>query len=591
MTGTVAEGQGQRWELMKVALGEAEADLAIVNGSIVNVYTGEVLEGDAVLIKGDKIAYVGRDIGKAIGSSTRVIDAAGKTLIPGLIDGHTHIDYVFSISEVLRYAIQGGTTTIITETVGLASALGYEGVIQFLRSARNQPVKIFITAPPMVTLSPVTEEHALSVKQLRNLLRRREVIGLGEPYWGEVVNGNRRVLDLITETIKWGKKVDGHSSGARGNKLQAYISSGVSSCHEPISTEEVIERLRLGLFVLIREGEIRRELEAISQIKDENIALTRLALSTDGVGPWQLVSGGYMEFVVQKAINLGFSPIQAIQMATINPAQHFALDDIIGGIAPGKYADIVVIPDLGTIQAEYVISNGQVVAQNGQPVVLPRKHRYPQSIQNSIHLAKNFAAGDFAIPVEGSRSRVKVRLIDQVTNLVTREEFVDMPVSDGQLKSDTSKGILKVAAIERSYGTGKSFVGLIEGIGLNRGAIATSAAWDCGDIIVVGASETDMAQAVKRVKQLSGGMVVCAGNRILAEVALPVGGGISTQPMETIASELYHIQKAAADLGCNFPDIRITLAVLSTPAIPFLRICESGLFDLRQNSFVDLIVG
>ena len=579
----------QRYELIKVALGEAEADLAIVNGDVVNVYTGEIMKRASVLIKGEKIASVGNDVGKAIGSSTRVIDATGKTLIPGLIDGHTHIDMIYSTSELLRYAIKGGTTTIITETADIAPTLGYEGIIQFLRSIKDQPVKVFITAPPMVTLSPVTEEHALGVRELRKLLRRKEVIGLGEPYWGGVVNGNQRVLDLITETINWGKKVDGHSAGARGSKLQAYVSSGVSSCHEPISTEEVRERLRLGLFVLIREGEIRRELEAISQIKDENIALRRLAISTDGLGPWQLVSDGYMEFVVQKAINLGFSPIQAIQMATINVAQRFAIDDVIGGIAPGRYADIVIIPDLGTIQAEYVISNGQVVAQNGEPVILPRKYRYPQSIQNSIHLARNFATGDFALPVEGSR--VKVRLIDQVTNLVTREEFIDMPVSDGELKPDTDKDILKVAAIERSYGTGKSFVGLIRGIGLKRGAIASSATWDCGDIIVVGADETDMAQAVNRLKELSGGIVVCAGNRILAEIALPVAGGVSTQPMETLASKLDDIQQVATELGSNLPDIRITLAVLPTPAIPFLRICESGLFDLKQNLFVDLIVG
>ena len=590
MTGSVARGQGQRWELMKVALGEAEADLAIVNGSIVNVYTGEVLEG-AVLIKGDKIAYVGKEAGKSIGSSTRVIDAAGKTLIPGLIDGHTHIDGAYSISEILRFAIKGGTTTIITETSNIASVLGYGGVIQFLRSTKNQPVKIFIAAPPLVTLSPVTEEHAITVNELRQLLRRKEVISLGEPYWSGVVNGERRILDLITETIRLGKKVDGHSSGARGSKLQAYISSGVSSCHEPVTAEEVVERLRLGLFVLIREGEIRRELEAISQIREENIDFTRLALSTDGIGPGLLVNEGYMEFVVQKAIDLGFSPILAIQMATINTAQHFAVDDLIGGIAPGKYADIVIIPELRTIQAEYVISNGQVVAQNGRLVVLPRKHNYPKSIQNSIHLARNFEAGDFAIPVESSRRQVKVRLIDQVTNLITREEVVDMPVSDGQLKPDTGKDILKVAAIERAYDTGKTFVGLIRGIGLKHGAIATSSVWDCGDIIVVGAGETDMAQAVNKVKELDGGIVVCAGNRILAEISLPIAGTISTQPMETIAGEFHHIQQAATDLGCNLPDIRITLAVLTTLAIPFLRICEHGLVDVRQNRFIDLIVG
>jgi len=578
-------------ELIKVALGEAEADLAIVNGDIVNVYTGEVVKRASVLIKGERIAYVGNDTGKSIGSSTKVIDAAGKTLIPGLIDGHTHIDGPYSISEVLRYVIKGGTTTIITEASDIASSLGYEGVIQFLASIKNQPIKVFVTAPPLGTISPVTEEHAITVGELRQLLRHKEIIGLGETYWGKVVNGNRRILDLIAETIKMGKKVEGHSAGATGNKLQAYIASGVSSCHEPISAEEIRERLRLGLFVLIREGEIRRELETISRIREENINFSRLALSTDGLGPWQLISDGYMEFVVQKAINLGFSPILAIQMATINPAQHFAIDDVIGGIAPGKYADIVIIPGLRTIRAEYVISNGRVVARNGELLVPPRKHRYPGAKQNSINLARDFNAGDFAIPVEGSSRQVKVRLIDQVTNLVSREEFIDMPVSDAQLKPDTSKDILKVAAIERAYGTGKTFVGLIRGMGFKRGAIATSAAWDCGDIIAVGADETDMAQAVNRIKQLGGGLVVCAGNRILAEIALPVLGIISTEPMEAIASGLYDIQRAVTDLGCRLPDIRTTLTTLTSPAIPFLRICESGLFNLRQDSFVDLIVG
>lgn len=573
---------------MKVALGEAEADLAITGGSIVNVYTGEVLRGD-VLIKGERIASVGKDLAKAIGSKTKVIDAAGKVLIPGLIDGHTHIDTIYSTSQLLRYAIKGGTTTIITETANIGCALGYEGVIQFLLSIQDQPIKILATAPPMVTISPVTEEHALELAQLRQLFKRQEVIGLGEPYWGEVVSGNPRVLGLIAETIKQGKKVDGHSAGASGKKLQAYVASGVSSCHEPITAEEVMERLRLGLFVLIREGEIRRELEAVSRLKDEKFDLSRLAVATDGAGPWQLASDGYMEFVVQKAIDLGFSPVQAIQMATINVARRFAIDDTIGGIAPGKYADIVVIPNLKTIRAEYVVSNGRLVAQDGEPLVAPREHHYGQSILKSINLKKDFRAEDFAIPA--ASRQVKVRLIDQVTNLVTREDFVSMPAPEGQLEPDISKGIIKVAAIERTFGTGQSFVGFIKGMGFRRGAIATSAVWDCGDIIVVGANENDMAQAVNRIKELDGGIVVCAGGRILAELALPVAGGISTEPMETLDAKLGRIQQAATDLGCHLPDIRITLAVLTTAAVPFLRICEQGLVDLRQNQFVDLTVG
>lgn len=585
-----AGNQEQRYQLMKVALGEAEADLAIVNGSVVNVYTGEVLEGASVLIKGDKIAYVGKNGGKSIGPLTRVVDAGGKILIPGLIDGHTHLDSMFSISELSRYAVAGGTTTIITETSNVAGVLAYEGTTAILRSGKNQPIKVLVTVPPMVTLSPVTEEHATTVKELRRLLRRKGIIGLGEPYWGEVVGGNRRVLELIAETIRMGRKVEGHSAGASSNKLQAYISSGVSSCHEPITAEEVMERLRLGLFIFIREGEIRRDLEAIAKIRDENIGLTRLALSTDGIAPWQLINDGYMDFVVQKAINLGFNPILAVQMASIHPARHFGLDHLIGGIAPGKYADIVIVPDLRTIRVECVISNGQVAFQNGRPIVPPKRYKYPSSVRNSIRLAQNFTADDFAIPMGSNRSQVKARLIDQVTNLVTRESFADMPVSDGQLKPDASRDIIKVAAIERSYRTGKSFVGLIRGIGLKHGAIGSSYVWDCGDIIVVGADETDMAQVINRIKQLNGGIVVCAGNKILAEIALPVAGVISTEHMETIATRLHEIQRAATDLGCDSPDIRTTLAVLTTPAIPFLRICEHGLFNLRQNQFVDLIV-
>ena len=578
------------YELMKVALGEAEADLAIVGGDIVNVYTGEVIKGDTVLIKGDKIAYVGKNASKSIGSSTQVIDAAGKTLIPGIIDGHTHIDFLFSVSEFLRYAIKGGVTTVITESNGIAFPLGYQGIVQFLRALKNQPIKIFATVPPMVTTSPVAKENAITAEELRRLLRRKDVIGLGESYWNWIIGGDQRVLDLMMETKRSDKKIEGHSAGARDNKLQAYISSGVSSCHEPVTFEEVIERLRLGVFVLVREGEVRRELEAISKIKDENIDFRKLAVATDGIGPRQLMTDGFTEFIVQKAIDLGFDPVTAIQMVTINVAQHFGIDDSIGGIAPGKYADVVIIPDPRTIRAEYVISNGRVVAENGQLVVQPRKHVYPKSMRNSIHLPRNFSADNFAIPVKSRRNQVKVRVIDQVTDLLTREALIDMPVSDGLLKSDTGKGIIKVAAIERTYSTGKTFVGFIRGIGLKSGAIATSTAWDSPVIIVIGVSEADMAQAVNRLKVLEGGVVACAGGKILAEISLPFAGIFCTEPMGTLAHKLDQIQQAAVNLGCTSPDIRVTISVLSTAAIPYLRICEQGLVDFRQNGLVDLII-
>ena len=579
-------------QLMKVALGEAEADLAIVNGSIVNVYTAEVLTGDTVLIKGDKIAYVGKSVQQSIGPATQVIDATGKTLIPGLIDGHTHLlNGLYSISEVLRYAMTGGTTTIITETMEFGFCLGYQGVVEFVRSVRNQPIKCFATVPPLVSTSPVAQEHTLSTDELRRLLKVKGVIGLGESFWGPVVEGEPGTLRLIAETVRLGKIVDGHSAGARDNRLQAYTSLGVSSCHEPTTAEEILERLRLGMFVLVREGETRREMEAIAKIKDENIDFRRLILASDGLGPWQLVADGYMDFIVQKAIDLGFDPVLAIRMATINVAQRFGLEDFIGGIAPGKYADIVIIPDLNTIQPECVISNGQVVARNGELLVQPRRHTYSKSTQNTIRLTRDFEAGDFAVRINGNRRKARVRVIDQVTYLVTREAILELPVSDGLVLSDTSQDVIKVAAIERAHHTDKTFVGFVRGMGFKRGAIATTTAWDTCDMVVVGVSEADMAQAVNRVRELNGGIIVCADGKILAEIALPIGGLITMLPMETISETLHHIQQTATGLGCTQQDIRQTLSVLTTGGIPFLRICEAGLVDIRQNKFVDLLVG
>jgi len=577
-------------QLMKVALGEAEADLAIVNGSVVNVYSGEVLAGDTVLIKGDKVAYVGSNDRQSIGSNTQIIDAAGKTIIPGLIDGHTHIlNGLYSISEVLKYALRGGTTAIISESMEFGFCLGYRGIVEFLRSARNQPVKIYATLPPLVSISPLAQAHILTTGELRRLLKRKEVVGLGESFWGSVLDGDG-TLSLIEETVRSGKIVDGHSAGARDNKLQAYASLGVTSCHEPTTAEEVRERLRLGMFVMVREGETRRETEAIVSLKDEGIDLRRLILCSDGLGPWQLTTDGYMDFIVQKAIDLGFNPVEAIQMATLNVARRFGLDDFIGGIAPGKYADMVIIPDLKTIKPEYVISNGQVVATGGELLVQPRKHAYSRLTRSTICLTRDYEADDFAVRTNSRQGGVKVRVIDQVTYLVTREAVLELPVSAGQVLADTSRDVIKVAAIDRIHRTGRAFVGFVRGFGFKRGAIATSTAWDTCDIVVAGVNEADMALAVNRVKELNGGIVVCADGKILAEIALPVGGLITTLPMATISDTLHHIQRTAGSLGCTQGDIRQTLSVLTTGGIPFLRICEAGLVDIRQNKFVDLLV-
>lgn len=582
--------QQQIHDLTKVALGEATADLAIVNGDVVNVYTGEVLSGNTILIKGERIAFVGKNGEKSIGSATEVIDATGKMLIPGLIDGHGHVDYPYSVSELAKYAAKGATTTIISEVDMVVFPLGYQGLIQFLESAKQQPIKIFVTVAPMLSMSTAAKNNAITLSQLRRLFRRKDVIRLGETYWSLVLTGDRQALDCMVEAMNNGMKVDGHGSAAKGNKLQAYVASGVSSDHEATTADEVRERLRLGLFVVIREGEIRRELDEISKIKNENIDLTRVGFGTDSLGPRQLVNDGYMDCIVQRAIDLGFDPITAIKMGTINTAQHFGIDNLVGGIAPGKYADIVIIPNLRKIQAEYVISNGQVVVRNRQLQVEPKKYAYPKSTLRSIRLTRDFTAEDFTISVATPKPQVKVRVIDQVTDLVTREAILDVPVIDGRLHINVDADLLKVAAIERTHVPGKTGVGLVRGWKIKRGAMAGSISWDCSVILVVGASEADMAYAVNRIRQIKGGIVVCANGKVIAEIPLPVGGVISLEPMETIVRQLNDFQQAANNLGFPFPDARMTIAVLSTCAIPFLRICEDGLFNVAQNKFLDLIV-
>jgi adenine deaminase len=579
-----------RYELARVALGQAEADLAVINGNIVNVYTAELLEGDTVLIKGDKIAYVGPNAKGSIGPQTRIIDAAGKTLIPGLIDGHTHTDYIYSSHELVRFAMKTGTTTIITDVVELTFALGYSGFKEFLRSVRNQPVKFRLSIPPLVTISPVMREHLFTRAQLDRLLREKDVMGLGEMYWGPVIAGDRHQLEIIDQTLEAGKKLEGHGAGATGNKLQAYVALGITSDHEPITAAEALERLRLGLSVMIREGEIRKDLAAVSQIKDQKLDFRRLAVSTDGIGPKALITRGFMDHLLQETIDLGFPPIQAVQMATLNVAEHFNLQDFIGGIAPGRFADLVIVPDLTTVRPELVISNGRVVAENGELKVQPRRHVYSKTTHNSIHLDRHFEAEDFRVTTDTQNPTIKVRVIDQITNLLTKEAILDLPVSGGQIKLDLPNNVIKVAAVERHYAPGKTFTGFIRGFGLKAGAVATSTSWDSSDLVVVGADEADMALAVNRLHQLNGGMVVCRDGKIMAEIAFPVGGMISIESMEIIAEKLDLIQEAGAKLGCSSPEIRTTLSVLTTGAIPYLRICESGLFNLRLNRMVDLVV-
>ncbi|MFH0844769.1 MAG: adenine deaminase C-terminal domain-containing protein [Pseudomonadota bacterium] len=573
-------------KLMKVAMGESAADLAVVNAKVLNVYTGEILDGYSVCVWDRWIAYVGKSPGDAIGPHTRVIDANGKILIPGFIDGHGHIAWTSTAENFLEYAISGGTTTIVTETLEPYPVGGLEGLLDFLESLKDQPIKNFATAPGMVSTSRTS--IGISMEDLKELLQREDIIGLGETYWQGVVQDPEVYLPPLMETLRIRKTLEGHTAGANEKKLMAYLAAGITSCHEPIKADEVLDRLRLGLHVMVREGSVRRDLETISKIKDAGIDLRRLILASDGVQPAELLERGYMEYIVQKAIDCGFDPVEAIRMATLNVAEHFRLDDLIGGIAPGRYADMVLIPDMGTIRAEYVVSNGKVIAQDGKLLVPPRRHTFAPRSLNSIKLKKRLKSEDFAIRAPGHGATARVRVIAMVTDLVTRELIQEVPVTDGEIFADPGCDILKIAAVERTRQPGKIFVGLIQGFGLKSGAMASSGAWDTRDIIVVGARESDMALAVNRVCELQGGTVVSNEGKILEEIPMPVFGIMSQLPIRELNQKIKALWNAVSRLGVPFPNPTLSLVTLTTAAIPFLRICEEGLVNIKDGKTLGL---
>ena len=574
--------------LMEVAQGKSGADLALVNARVLNVYTGELLDNYAVCISGKWIAYVGKNPDGAIQENTQVIDIKGKTLIPGLIDGHTHLAWLSTPEAFLKHAIAGGTTTIITETLEAYPVAGLDGVLDLLESFQEQPIKIFSTAPPMVSTSSAVK--GVAIEDLNKLIEREDIVGLGETYWQAVLQEPELFLPRLAAAQQSGKTLEGHSAGASEKKLMSYLATGISSCHEPITSEEVLGRLRLGMHVMVREGSIRRDLEAISKINTNGIDLRRLVLVSDSIEPGELLEMGYMEFILQKAIDCGFDPVTAIQMTTINAAEHFKLDHILGGIAPGRFADILVVPDKKTIDAEVVISNGKIVAENGKLTAPVKPHAFSIKSRNSIHLSKNIEPDNFDIPAPAGSSQVKTRIIHMVTDLVTQEHMETLPCENNKVLSDTGKDILKIAAVDRTISPGKTFTGFLHGFGLKAGALACSAAWDTSNIIVTGTDNADMAAAVNRIQELQGGAVLCLNGKILAELPMPIFGIMSDLSLEEIDRKLKAVKREANRLGVPFPDPVLSLITLTGAAIPFLRICEEGLVNLKNGKNVDLFV-
>lgn len=546
------------------ALGESPPDL-VLKGQVLDVYTGEVLPEQVIGIKGRWIAFVGP---QGEFPAEGAIDLGGLLLIPGLIDAHAHLGTYGRPDLMLEAAIPTGTTTVVTEAIDLVFKVGYEGLLLFMEALGDQPVKVLFTLPSLVTLSPAAAERAPGTEELLDLLQREDVLGLGEAYWQEALRTTGTYAFLSSRALLAHKRVEGHTAGARGRKLQAYLALGPSSCHEPIRAEEALERLRLGLHVMVREGSVRRDLEEVIKVKDLGVDLRRVVLVSDGLDPDELLDLGWMDYICQKAIDLGLDPVKAIQMATLNPAEHFGVDQFLGGIAPLKHADIVAVEGLRSIRPRWVVSGGKVVLEEGEVRAKGRGFPFPRHRFSIPPLSPS----DLTPPV---RPPAKARAIQLVTDLVTREATLEL----GDLSAKAEEDLAKLVFVTE----GGMEVAFLKGTGLRRGALATSSVWEAYGVLGVGIRDEDLCLAVNRALELGGGIVLVEGGRVLEELPLPLGSALSDLPLEEVALRLKALKEKARGLGFRSKNPLRTLETLTTPAIPFVRISERGIVDLRTG--------
>lgn len=562
--------------LSEVALGNIPPDILIRGGTVFNVFTREFLKGQSVWIKDGRIAYVGPDPRPARDATTEAIDAEGMTLLPGLIDGHTHIISRTSIEEFVRFVIPGGTTTVVTETIELATIVGKDGVEYFVKGLEGQPIRFFYTVPAMCGLTSAEEINAPSSEELLPLLGDPRCLGVGEIYWGNLfVEGNQgdRVRALASMALDLGKRVEGHSAGAAGRKLQAYLGFGVSSCHEPITEEEVMDRLRLGCTVMIREGAIRKELGAIRGIFDREIDFRRLILTTDGMDPQGFLEEGYLEAALKRALKMGIPPEIVYQMVTLNVAEHFRLDHLIGSLSPGKLADLVMIPSPEEYSPQLVVCGGKAIFKEGKALAGPRSVSYPDRFFKTVDV-RGYSLS--SIPARG-----KARVIELVSRLVTKESIIDLedPAAAGD--------VIPIFAIDRLGGNG-AFAGFLKGFGLRRGALGSTMTWDTTDLIVAGCDAESMETTIERLKEIGGGAVYAIGREVVAEFPASLCGVISLKPMAVMREEMRRVEEALKENGVGWERPVLTLDTLGSPAIPQLRITHRGYVRLKDRKILPL---
>ena len=582
-------------QLVDVAAGRESADLVIRGGKLVNVQSREVLDGWQVAVSEGRFAYVGPDASHCIGDATEILEADGRYLIPGLCDGHMHIESgMLTPAEFAAAVIPHGTTTMFTDPHEIANVLGLRGVRLMHDEALMQPVNIFTQMPSCAPSAPGLETTGFEITadDVAEAMAWPGIIGLGEMMnFPGVINADAKMLAEIAATQNAGKTVGGHyASPDRGVPFHAYAAGGPADDHEGTAEADAIARARQGMRSMLRLGSAWYDVESqITAVTEKGLDPRNFILCTDDCHSGTLVNEGHMDRVVRHAIECGCDPLVALQMATVNTATHFGLERELGSIAPGRRADVILTSDLTTLPVEHVIARGVTVAKAGELLVDCPHLDWPDDTRATVHLGKSIQAADFQIAAPPGANRVKAKVIGVVENQAPTEALeADLPVVDGVIEREG--GVAQIALVERHRATGDVVNGFVSGFGYEgRMAMASTVAHDSHHMIVVGTDRANMAAAANRLGEVGGGVTVFKDGAEIALVELPIAGLMSDSPAREVAAKAERMVAAMAECGCTLNNAYMQHSLLALVVIPSLRISDLGLVDVDKFELTELL--
>ena len=576
-------------EINSVAIGDNPADLILENCSLINVYTNEIQEKIQISIKNDRIAFVGNDASHTLGPKTKVLDIKNKHVCPSFVDPHIHIDHFVTPAEFVKKSLLCGVTSLFPDSIDIVSVCGYRGFKEFLRQTQNLPMRFFHTIPGGLPVDrKFSHGKTLSIEEEKDAIGLQSVVGLGEVFsWTKVTKRDPKTIKSLKQMHENHCIINGHTAGASGKKLNSYIASGIFSCHEPINFDQVLERLRLGMWIMIREGSIRRDLkEIIPLVLSNKIYKNRLMFCSDGLDPSDITNIGHIDHCVRESIKLGMNPIDAICMASRNCFDYYKMGNEFGGIGPGKIADILILDDYKKIKINKVILGGKIVVSDGKLVQQLHTPKVPAWMQKTVKIPKLYPK---FFNVNSKNTDETVNTILMKTEIVTQKNTSNLDVKDSNVVASYDKDIWKVAALDRTFGSKTHAVGFLENFGADIGAFASTWSFHENDMIVIGSNENDMADACNKLTKSQGGLIIVKDGKTLASLPFQLGGIISTDPIEKVTKNFTKINDVLSDSGCKFKKPHLIPLFLPFLALPDIRILYSGIVDVKSRSFIPTI--